>query len=165
MCGIESMKEAIDAAFPHTDYLVHMVKNTLAHVSYKDRKAYAKDLKTIYHAASEEIAYQNMLEVKDNGEKIYPNSMSRWVDNRSDICPIFKYSEKVRRVLYTTNSIESLNSQLRRLNKNRSVFPSEQSLEKALFLGIEKITKKWGMKIPFQFLKTVFLFHNFIRYT
>jgi len=74
--------------------------------------------------------------------------MKRWVDNWDVICPIFKYSMGVRKALYTTNAIESLNSQYRRLNSSRSVFPSEDALKKALFLATLKITKKWTVKIP-----------------
>ena len=132
--GLAGIKEAIETSFPMTDYqrcIVHMVRNTLLHVSEKHRKEFAKDLKTIYHAASEEAGYANVTEVRDKWDKIYPNAMKRWLDNWDTICPIFKYSELVRRSLYTTNAIESLNSQYRRINSNRPVFQSEDSLKKA----------------------------------
>ena len=148
--GLSGMKEAISAAFPMTEYqrcIVHMVRNTLLHVSEKYKKSFAADLKTIYHAPTEEIALENMLAVKDEWEQIYPNSMKRWSDNWDVICPIFKFSAAVRKVLYTTNAIESLNSQYRRINAARSVFPSEESLKKALFLSTQLITKKWTTKI------------------
>jgi transposase-like protein len=111
--GLSGIKEAIEAAFPATEYqrcIVHMVRNTLLHVAHKYKKAFANDLKTIYHAPDEGAAYANMLEVKAKWDKIYPNAMQRWVDNWDVICPIFKYSPAVRKVLYTTNAIESLNS-------------------------------------------------------
>jgi transposase-like protein len=148
--GLAGIKEAIETSFPMTDYqrcIVHMVRNTLLHVSEKHRKEFAKDLKTIYHAASEEAGYENVMEVKDKWDKIYPNAMKRWLDNWDTICPIFKYSELVRRSLYTTNAIESLNSQYRRINSNRPVFPSEDSLKKALFLSTQIVVKKWTNKI------------------
>lgn len=148
--GLSGIKEAIEAAFPmaeHQRCIVHMVRNTLLHVSYKHKKAFAGDLKTIYHAPDEEVGYANMLEVTAKWNKIYPNAMKRWGENWDVICPIFKFSITVRKALYTTNAIESLNSQYRRINAGRPVFPSEDALKKALFLATRNITKKWTTKI------------------
>jgi transposase-like protein len=148
--GLAGISEAIEAAFPQTEYqrcIVHMVRNTLKHVSEKNRKAFAGDLKRIYHAPDEETGHQTMLEVKEKWDKIYPNAMKRWQDDWSAVCPVFKYSASVRKVLYTTNVIESLNSQYRKLNNSRSVFPSDDALKKALYLSTLQITKKWTMKI------------------
>ena len=148
--GLTGIKEAIEAAFPMTEYqrcIVHMVRNTLLHVSDKNKNAFAVNLKTIYHAADEEAGHKNMIEVKEKWDKVYPNAMKRWVDNWDVICPIFKYSADVRKILYTTNAIESLNSQYRRINAARPVFPSEDALKKALYLSTMQITKKWTMKI------------------
>ena len=148
--GLSGMKEAIGAAYPHTEYqrcIVHMVRNTLRHVSEKHKKAFANDLKSIYHAPNEASGHANMLEVKAKWDVIYPNAMKRWSDQWDVICPIFKFSEKVRRALYTTNAIESLNSQYRRINAGRPVFPSEDALMKALFLATRNITKKWTNRI------------------
>jgi transposase-like protein len=148
--GLSGIKEAIEAAFPMTEYqrcIVHMVRNTLLHVSHKYKKEFATDLKTIYHAPNEEAGHANMLEVKEKWDKIYPNAMKRWEDNWDVVCPIFKYSAVVRRALYTTNAIESLNSQYRRINAGRPVFPSEDALKKALYLATQNITKKWNIKI------------------
>jgi transposase-like protein len=80
-------------------------------------------------------------------DKVYPNAMKRWSDNWDVVCPIFKYSMAVRRALYTTNAVESLNSQYRRINASRPVFPSEDALKKALYLATQNITKKWTTKI------------------
>jgi transposase-like protein len=148
--GLSGIKEAIEAAFPMTEYqrcIVHMVRNTLLHVSEKHKKSFAADLKTIYHAADEPSGHVNMLEVKEKWDKVYPNAMKRWVDNWDVICPIFKYSAVVRRTMYTTNAIESLNSQYRRINAGRAVFPSEDALKKALFLATQNITRKWTNKL------------------
>ena len=148
--GLTGIKEAIEAAYPKTDYqrcIVHMVRNTLMHVPHKNKKAFANDLKTIYHAPDEETGHATMQEVKERWDKVYPNAMKRWVDNWDVISPIFKFSMTVRRALYTTNAIESLNSQYRRINAARSVFPSEDALKKALYLSTQIITKKWTMRI------------------
>jgi len=148
--GLAGIKEAIGTAFPRTEYqrcIVHMVRNTLLHVPYKNKKAFASDLKTIYHAPDEETGHARMLEVKAKWGVLYPNAMKRWADNWDVICPIFKYSPLVRKALYTTNAIESLNSQYRRVNAGRPVFPSEEALKKALYLATQSITKKWTMRV------------------
>lgn len=148
--GLAGIKDSIGVAFPNTEYqrcIVHQVRNTLKHVSYKDKKLYAKDLKSIYNAESEERAHEIMLDVKEKWEKQYPNSMKSWVDNWDAICPIFKFSSNVRKIIYTTNAIESLNSTIRRLNRQRSVFPSDTALLKALYLSTFEATKKWTIPL------------------
>lgn len=115
MCadGLTGIKESIAVAFPNTEYqrcIVHQVRNTLKHVPYKDKKAFAKDLKTIYHADTEEHGYSNMQEVTEKWTSKYPNSMKSWETNWDAIVPIFRFSKEVRKVIYTTNAIESLNS-------------------------------------------------------
>ena len=148
MCadGLTGIKESISVAFPETEYqrcIVHQVRNTLKYVSYKDRKEYAKDLKTIYTAPSEERGYELMVEVTDKWNKSYPNSMKSWNSNWDVLTPIFKFSSEVRKVIYTTNAIESLNSTYKRLNRQRSIFPSDTALLKALYLATQIATKKW----------------------
>ena len=148
--GLSGIKESIATAFPKTEYqrcIVHQVRNTLKYVANKDMKEFAKDLKTIYHAADEKTGYEQMLKVKEKWNAKYPNAMERWVDNWDVISPIFKFSETVRKVIYTTNAIESLNSTYRRLNSQRSVFPSDTALLKALYLSTFEATKKWTMPL------------------
>jgi transposase-like protein len=148
--GLTGMKEAIAAAFPKTEYqrcIVHQVRNTLKYVPDKDRKAFATDLKTIYHASDEEKAKQALERVTEKWSEKYPNSMKRWYDNWDAITPIFKFSQEVRKVIYTTNAIESLNSTYRKLNRQRSVFPSDTALLKALYLATFEATKKWTVTI------------------
>ena len=148
--GLPGIKEAVEVAFPMTEYqrcIVHIVRNTLLHVPHKNKKAFASDLKGIYHAPDEEAGHAAMLDVRAKWEQVYPNVMKRWEDNWDVICPIFKFSAKVRKVIYTTNAIESLNSQYRRINSNRPVFPSEDALKKALYLATQAITRKWTTKI------------------
>ena len=148
--GLTGIKEAITAAFPKTEQqrcIVHMVRNTLKYVSDKDRKAFATDLKTIYHAANEEKALEALEKVTEKWTPKYPNSMKRWHDNWDVVSPIFKFSMEVRKVIYTTNAIESLNSTYRKLNRQRSVFPGSTALLKALYLATFEATKKWTMPI------------------
>lgn len=148
--GLTGMKEAISAAFPKTEYqrcIVHMVRNTLKYVPDKDRKAFATDLKTIYHATDEKKALVALDKVTEKWTPKYPNSMKRWKENWDCISPIFKFSDIVRKVIYTTNAIESLNSTYRKLNRQRSVFPSDTALLKALYLATFEATKKWTTTI------------------
>ena len=148
--GLTGIKDAISTAFPKTEQqrcIVHMVRNTLKYVANKDMKAFAKDLKTIYTAADEEAARKQLESVTEKWSAQYPSAMNRWHENWDAISPIFKFSKEVRTAFYTTNAIESLNSCYRRLNKQRSVFPSSQALMKALYLGTFEIAKKWKMPI------------------
>jgi transposase-like protein len=147
---LTGIKESIATAFPETEYqrcIVHQVMNTLKRVEEKDKKAFANDLKTIYHAAAEESGHATMLRVKEKWNFQYPNAMKRWEENRNVLTPMFKFSSDVRKVIYTTNAIESLNSAHRRLNGQRSVFPTTTALMKALYLTTYEATKKWTMPL------------------
>ena len=148
--GLTGMKEAVSAAFPQTELqrcIVHQVRNTLKYVGEKNKKEFANDLKTIYHAPSEDAALEALDRVTEKWEDDYPNAMKSWYKNWDVISPIFKFSSDVRKVIYTTNAIESLNSGYRRLNKQRSVFPSNTALLKALYLATHEIAKKWTMPL------------------
>ncbi|WP_148263837.1 IS256 family transposase [Acetivibrio clariflavus] len=148
--GLTGIKESIAVAYPQTEYqrcIVHQVRNTLKYVADKDKKAFAADLKSIYQAPSEEAGYAQMKEVTEKWQEHYPNAMKSWTANWDVISPIFKFSADVRKVIYTTNAIESLNSTYRRLNSKRSVFPSDTALLKALYLATFEVTKKWTLPI------------------
>jgi putative transposase len=148
--GLAGIKESIAVAFPNTEYqrcIVHQVRNTLKYVADKDKKMFAEDLKKIYHAPSETTGHERMLEVTEKWKDKYPNSMKSWSVNWDVISPMFKFSSDVRKVIYTTNAIESLNSTYRRLNRQRSVFPSATSLLKALYLATFEATKKWNIPL------------------
>ena len=144
--GLSGIKEAINAAFPETEYqrcIVHQVRNTLKYVAYKDMKIFANDLKGIYLAPDEKTGYEELEKVKSKWEQIYPNVMKSWEVNWDVLSPIFKFSKDVRKVIYTTNAIESLNSTYKKLNSQRSVFPSDKALLKSLYLASSEATKKW----------------------
>lgn len=144
--GLTGIKEAIATAFPKTEYqrcIVHQVRNTLKYVSYKDMKAFAADLKTIYLSADEKKGKEQLERVSSKWNSKYPNAMKSWFQNWDVLTPIFKFSIDVRKVIYTTNAIESVNSTYKKLNRQRSVFPSEKALLKALYLSTLQATKKW----------------------
>ena len=148
--GLSGMKEAVNTAFPQTELqrcIVHQVRNTLKYVGAKNKKEFSNDLKTIYHAPSEDAALEQLERVTEKWEKDYPNAMKSWYKNWDVISPIFKFSADVRKVIYTTIAIESLNSGYRRLNKQRSVFPSDTALLKVLYLATHEIAKKWTIPL------------------
>ena len=119
----------------------------MKYVADKDRKAFAADLKKIYHAPNADRAAEIRDTVAAKWSEKYPNAMKSWTTNWDAIIPIFKFSSDVRTVIYTTNAIESLNSTYRKLNRQRSVFPSDHALLKALYLATYEATKKWTMPI------------------
>lgn len=148
--GLTGIKEAIAEAYPKTEYqrcIVHQVRNTMKYVADKDRKPFCADLKTIYQAPTEEKALGSLERVTTKWSEKYPNSMKSWKQNWDAISPIFKFSADVRKVIYTTNAIESLNATYRKLNRQRSVFPSDTALLKALYLSTFEATKKWTLPL------------------
>ena len=148
--GLTGIKEAIATAFSQTEYqrcIVHQVRNTLKYVSYKDKKEFASDLKSIYLAVTEAQALENLDKVSEKWEEKYPNSMSSWYQNWDVLTPIFKFSLEVRKVIYNTNTIESLNSTYKKLNSQRTVYPSDKALLKALYLSTLEATKKWSQPL------------------
>ena len=146
--GLSGLKEAIGAIFPMVEFqrcIVHMIRNTVAYVSYKDRKELCSDLKKIYTAPDADAGYENLLELQEKWEprKV---SLDNWANNWDAIVPFFKFGPELRKIMYTTNAIESLNNSYKRINKGRRIFPSETSLEKSLYLATEIITERWTAK-------------------
>ena len=148
--GLTGIKEAINAVYPETLYqrcIIHQIRNTLKYVSDKDKKELTTDLKRIYQAKDEEEGKANLYEVMDKWQDKYPRALKSWEQNWDVLSPIFNFSDGIRKLIYTTNAIESLNASYRRLNRQRSVFPNKTSLLKALYLATELVTKKWTMPI------------------
>lgn len=144
--GLKGLPEAISTAYPNTEFqrcIVHMIRNTMAYVSYKDRKELATDLKTIYRASTAEEGYENLIELREKWIKRNIN-LDSWINNWDNVSTFFKYGPELRKIIYTTNSIESLNNSYKRINKGRPTFPSIQSLEKSVYLATEIITEKWN---------------------
>lgn len=149
MCsdGLTGIREAITTAFPKTVQqrcIVHMIRNSVRFVSYKELKPFCNDLKSIYTAKNEKAGYEQLQKIKEKWQSKYPTALRNWEENWSEICPFFSYSEPVRKIMYTTNTIESLNRSYRKYTKIKSVFPSNESLMKCLYLATINITKKWN---------------------
>lgn len=146
--GLKGFPEAIEAAFPKTEVqicIVHMIRGSLRFVSWKDRKAVVADLKGVYQAASEELARDNLEIFIRKWDGRYPTISKSWQANWQRIIPFFAYPEEIRRIIYTTNAIESLNSILKKTIKNRASFPNDEAAIKLLYLSLKNIRKKWTM--------------------
>lgn len=144
--GLTGITEAINATYPNADYqrcIVHQIRNSMKFVPYKDRKELANDLKNVYTASNEEIGYQELIKLDEKWSKKYPTAVKSWVDNWDKLNTFFKFPPELRKIMYTTNAIESLNSRYKALNKKRTVFPTDDSLLKVIYLATMKISKKW----------------------
>jgi putative transposase len=149
--GLKGFPEAIEAVFPQTQVqlcMVHLVRHSLRYVSHKDRKAVADDLKTIYQAATLEEAERQLAQLAETWAEAYPVIPQSWRQNWARVVPMFSYPSEIRRAVYTTNTIESLNMTLRKVSKNRSLFPSDEAVFKLMYLALKNISKRWTMPIP-----------------
>lgn len=148
--GLKGFPEAIESIYPRTQVqlcIVHMLRNSLAYVSYKDRKAVAADLKSVYRSATAEEAADHLEGFASKWDYRYPLIAKSWRASWSRIIPMFGYPEEIRRAVYTTNAIESLNMSLRKVIKTRASFPNEDAAFKLLYLALKNISKKWTMPI------------------
>ncbi len=144
--NLTGIKDAITTAFPNTVQqrcIVHMIRNSVKYVNYKDLKEFTKDLKLIYTSTNEKKAYETLQEIKNKWKDKYLTSFKTWEENWDAICPFFQFSDYIRKIMYTTNTIESLNRQFRKYTKTKSVFPTDMSLLKCLYLSTQNISKKW----------------------
>lgn len=144
--GLTGFTGAIEAAFPRTEIqqcIIHQIRNTTRYVSYKDIKALMSDLKAVYGAVDEDSALRGLDDFEGKWKAKYPKISQSWRDNWANLSTYFKYPLEVRRLIYTTNAIEGFNRQLRKVTKSKSVFPTDDSLLKMLYLAMMDITKKW----------------------
>lgn len=147
--GLPGFKEAIQAVFPQAQVqrcVIHMLRNSFKYVSYKDLKKFSSDFKAVYNAPNEAAARSELENIKEIWGKKYPYAISSWENNWEDVSAFFQFSDDIRRIMYTTNIIEGLNRQYRKVTKTKSVFPSDTSLEKMLYLASQNVTKKWTQR-------------------
>lgn len=148
--GLTGFPEAIEAVYPKTSVqlcIVHMVRNSLRHVGYKERKEVADDLKKIYRAATEEEALLELAQFREKWDKKFPTIGESWERHWENLCTFFDFPEEIRRVIYTTNAIESLNHSLRRVLKNKKALVNDAALKKILYLALKKASEKWSRPI------------------
>ena len=144
--GLNGFKEAIGATFPFAKIqrcIIHQIRSSMKYIPYKDRKAFVADLKGVYTAVNEEIAMDNLLAMKDRWGNKYPNAIKSWEDNWDNLSTFFAFPGNIRKIIYTTNVIESLNSQFRKITKTKLIFPNDDSLMKMLYLAVERVARKW----------------------
>ena len=148
--GLKGFPEAIEAVYPHAAVqlcIVHMVRNSLNFVAWKKRAEVAADLKRIYTASTADEAELRLGEFEDKWDDAYLPISQSWRRNWARIIPFFDYPPEIRKVIYTTNAIESVNMSLRKITKNRGSFPSDEALLKLFYLALRNISKKWTMPI------------------
>ncbi len=148
--GLTGFPDAIAAVFPQTQVqlcIIHMVRNSLAFVSWKDRKAVAEGLKAIYQSVTVEEAELELANFAAQWDRQYPNISASWRKHWVNLIAFFVFPDAIRKVLYTTNAIESLNSVIRRAVNHRQLFPTDESALKVVYLAIDQVSKKWTMPI------------------
>ncbi|MHC4397654.1 MAG: IS256 family transposase [Planctomycetota bacterium] len=148
--GLSGFPEAIETAFPKAQVqlcIVHMIRNSLKYVSYRNYKEVCADLKNIYRSPTEEEGMKQLENFGDKWEGKYPSISQMWLRNWDNIATLFAYPDEIRKVIYTTNPLESVNRSIRKIIKNRGSFPHDDSLNKLLYLAIQNISKKWTMPI------------------
>lgn len=148
--GLSGFKDAIESVFPHTEVqrcIVHQVRYTTRFVQHKDRKEMCKDMKQIYTSANIEAGFQALESFAAKWGEKYGYAVKSWYDNWEDLSRLFRYTPEIRRLMYTTNPIESLNRQFRKATKTRSQFPNEDAALKILYLTVMKMEEKWKMRV------------------
>ena len=148
--GLKGFPEAIEAVFPRTEIqlcIVHMVRNSLRYVGWKERKKVVSGLKAIYTAVTEEAALKALDQFENEWGDRFPIIGQIWRSKWENISPFFRYPEQIRKVIYTTNSIESLNASLRKITRKRAAFPTEDAVKKVLYLALLKASEKWTRPI------------------
>jgi len=148
--GLTGFPEAIETVFPQTQIqlcIVHMVRNSLSYVSWKHRKAVAADLRQIYTAATVAEAEQALVDFGEHWDKLYPTISKSWLSHWERIIPFFAFPHDIRKAIYTTNAIESMNMTLRKVLRNHRSFPTDEAALKVVFMAINNISKKWTMPI------------------
>ena len=150
MDGLKGLPEAIKTVFPNVciqSCIIHQIRNSMRYVPYKDRKSFVADLKKIYTSPTEEIALAQLDNLKDKWNDKYPNVVDSWYINWDKLSTFFEFNEQIRKMIYTTNTLEGFNRQLRKITKTRTVFPTDDSLRKSLYLATEIVQEKWTAPI------------------
>ncbi len=144
--NLTGISDAIHSAFPKAEIqkcIVHQIRNSMKYVSWKDRKEVIKDLKPVYKAATEKEGLENLEIFSSKWDKKYPYISKSWKTNWAELSTFFKYTPEIRKMIYTTNPIESFNRGIRKVTKNRAIFPNEESALKLIYLAVCDIEKKW----------------------
>ena len=148
--NLPGFSQAIEAVYPKSEIqkcIIHQIRNSTKYVSYKDIRELMKDLKSVYKAPTEELALTNLDAFEDKWVKKYPTCVSSWRNNWAELSTYFKYPEDIRKMIYTTNAMENFNRQLRKVTKNKAIFPNDYALQKSLYLAMADASAKWTSRI------------------
>ena len=148
--NLPGFTQAIEAVYPKAEIqkcIIHQIRSSTKFVSYKHIKELMRDLKAVYKASSEDLALKNLDSFEEKWGDKYPNCVSSWRRNWAELSTYFKYPQDIRTLIYTTNSIESFNRQLRKVTKNKTIFPNDFSLVKSLYLAMADASQKWTSRM------------------
>lgn len=148
--NLPGFTQAIEAVYPRAEIqkcIIHQIRNSTKYVSYKDVKELMKDLKAVYKAPTEDLALTNLGIFEEKWSKKYPMCVSSWKNNWTELSTYFKYPEGIRKLIYTTNAMENFNRQLRKVTKNKTIFPNDYALQKSLYLAMVDASSKWTSRI------------------
>ncbi|WP_308577450.1 IS256 family transposase [uncultured Parvimonas sp.] len=148
--NLPGFSQAIEAVYPKAEIqkcIIHQIRNSTKYVSYKDIKELMKDLKAVYKAPTEDLALTNLGIFEEKWGKKYPMCVSSWKNNWTELSTYFKYPEGIRKLIYTTNAMENFNRQLRKVTKNKTIFPNDYALQKSLYLAMVDASSKWTSRI------------------
>ena len=148
--GLNGFSEAIAAVFPQTQVqrcVIHQIRSSLKYVSWKDRKAFVADLKRVYRAATRDEAEANLTQLDQRWGMKYPMAVRSWQNNWTEVSTFFDYPSEIRRIIYTTNSVENYHRQLRKVTKTKAAFPTPEAARKLLYLATQRITRQWNAPV------------------
>lgn len=151
MDGLKGLPEAIKTVFPSVNIqtcIVHQIRNSIKYIASKDKKEFIKDLKCVYKASTEELALTHLDNLKDKWGNKYAIVIDSWYNNWSQLSTFFNFSPEIRKMIYTTNTLEGFNRQIRKYTKARTLFPTDQSLSKCVYLATMEIIEKWTQPTP-----------------
>lgn len=148
--GLKALPDSIKTVFPRVEIqlcIIHMIRNSLKYIPHHQSKEFIGELKEVYKATTEEVAYQNLEKLQQKWEPKYALAVRPWLAQWDNLKTFFAFAEQIRSLIYTTNAVESVHRQLRKVTKNKAVFPTDEALLKMLFLAISDVSKKWTMPL------------------
>ena len=151
MDGLKGLPQAIQTVFPSANIqtcIVHQIRNSIKYIASKDKKSFMKDLKEVYKAPTEELALAQLDKLKETWGNSYGMVIDSWYNNWSNLSTFFDFSPRIRKMIYTTNALEGFNRQVRKYTKSRTIFPTDESLNKCVYLATMEIMEKWTQPVP-----------------
>lgn len=151
MDGLKGLPQAIQTVFPSANIqtcIVHQIRNSIKYIASKDKKAFMRDLKEVYKATTEELALAQLDKLKDTWGNSYGMVIDSWYNNWNNLSTFFAFSPRIRKIIYTTNALEGFNRQVRKYTKSRTIFPTDESLNKCVYLATMEIMEKWTQPTP-----------------